>query len=127
MPVTPSVGFYAASQVPGLALPITAAEALSASCFVSVTASGLMMAAANPILPAHAFIRVASPIGASVYVQVDGLLNGLSGLITGASYFLDTPGQLTAVAPSVSGISQRVGTAVAGDTLLVQIEPPVYL
>jgi hypothetical protein len=124
---SPSLSFYAANQVPGLSLALTAAETLSDSSFVSITSVGVKMASSFPALPAHAFIRNAAASGSSVYVQVNGLLNGLAGLSVGTPYFLsDVAGGVSVTSPA-SGTCQRVGTAVATDTILVQIEPPTYL
>lgn len=126
VPPAPSLQFYAATQIPGLALPLTAFESISGSCFVSVTVNGIVAASSFPVKPAHAYIRQPVISGASVYVQQDGLLNGLAGLTTGSLYFLSTTGGIS-ISPPSSGIVQAVGTAAAGDGLLVQIETPLYL
>lgn len=123
---SPSLSFYAATQVPGLALPLTAAQDLAGPSFVSITTAGLVMAQSFPALPASAFVRNSVTSGSQVYVLTDGLLNGFAGLSIGDTYFLGTGGQPTSVM-AVSGISQQLAVAVAADTLLVQIQPPVYL
>lgn len=122
----PVLSFYAATQVPGEVIPLTASEDLAASSFVSITPGGLVAAAAYPPRPAHAFIRTAALSGSQVYVNTNGILTHLSGLLVGENYWLGTPGTITPVVP-FSGIAQRVGTAVSSSLLVVQIEPPVYL
>ncbi len=127
LPDPPQLSFYAASQVPGLALPIPAVEDLNASSFICITAQGLVMASSYPIRPASAYIVSAAASGSQVYVQQIGALPGLSNLTAGNTYFLSTiPGQVTGGAPEI-GIAQILGVAVTGTTLLVDIQPPTYL
>lgn len=123
---TPTISFYAATQVPGLSLPVSAFEALAGPGFVTVTTDGVVKASSFPTLPAIGYVRVAHTSGASTYIQTNGLLNGFAGLSQGLDYFLGTGGQPTATAPT-SGIAQIVATAVSSTTLLVHIEPPITL
>jgi hypothetical protein len=125
-PLAPSLQFYAATQIPGLALPLTAFEDITGNCFVSLTVNGLVAASSFPVRPAHAYIRQPVVSGASVYAQQDGLLNPMVGLTAGGLYFLTKTGGIS-LTPPTSGIVQAVGTAAATDGLLVQIEAPVYL
>jgi hypothetical protein len=76
--------------------------------------------------PAQGLIRNAVAAGANVAVQKDGAMNGFSGLVPRARYFLGTDGNLTLTAPE-EGIYQSVGTAATPQILIVEISQPVYL
>lgn len=126
VPDNPTLSFYAATQIPGLSLPVTAFETLTGPGFISITSNGAVKASSFPIRTALGYVRVTHPSGTATYVQTNGLLNGFAGLTQGSDYFLGTGGQPTLTVPT-SGIAQVIGTAASATMLLVHIEPPVTL
>lgn len=74
-------------------------------------------------------IVVLKPTTTSAVVVWGGAASVFSGLTPGADYWLsDTPGAITASAPTATGsIQQRVGTAKNATTLEIGVEHPVYL
>ena len=71
LPDSPLLQFYAATQIPGLALPIIAFEAISGSSFVSMGAGGdvPITALGSAVLPVNSG-WVSLPVGA----RVEGLM-----------------------------------------------------
>lgn len=100
---------------------------------------------AFPVLTGNAYrvLGVVRPdagilAGATGAVLVEGPLTGtqaqweaatgvLGPLVIGAPYFLGGNGRLTPFAPMTEQALVRVGRAIAGDTLLVALEPPILL
>lgn len=78
--------------------------------------------------PAHGFTHAAVNIGETVRMYATGQLTGMSGLAPGSTYWLSgiTPG-LHTITPPAAGFIQAIGRAVAGDTLVVDINPLVLL
>ena len=68
--------------------------------------------------------------GESIAILKRGLLDGFSGLMTGANYFLDpyTPGQITTAVPTFKGeCIVYVGKAISDTQLLIDIHRPIRL
>lgn len=101
-------------------------EAVGSSTFVHLSAAGAVPAY-SPSRPAHGFVKQSTPQGGQVYMYTGGTLNGLTGLTVGSSYFLgSSAGQITATPPT-TGFLQRIGIAVAADTIAVEVSDPIYL
>tara|TARA_B100001121_G_scaffold147543_1_gene129203 strand:- start:1040 stop:1609 length:570 start_codon:yes stop_codon:yes gene_type:complete len=66
--------------------------------------------------------------GLGVTVVARGPIEGLTGLLTGFEYYLDSSGVITATAPVGGSIySTRLGQAIDTDKLDVQPESPIFL
>lgn len=64
--------------------------------------------------------------GSLAYIVTTGELNGFSGLIKGSPVYASTNGTLTQTVPT-SGFVQKLGVAIAADTCVIQIQPPIQL
>lgn len=101
----------------------TASEAIAAGDIVNIhDATGAKCRKADATTsgkPAVGFAQSAIANGASGTITFEGVLTGLSGLTTGATYYLGTTaGAITATAPTGSGnIVQKVGTAISATEL----------
>jgi len=76
------------------------------------------------------FVPVAIASGSSARIVRSGFLQGFSGLIPGAAYYLDpaTPGAITPTRPTTTGLFVApVGTATSPSTLLVHISAAAQL
>lgn len=104
------------------------AEGVASSSWVHFGPLGIVPAHAGLGLPAHGFVRAATAAGELVAVYAAGALNGLSGLVPGATYYLsDTlPGQLSATPPAEPALVQPLGVASAADTLIAAIGAPIF-
>jgi hypothetical protein len=110
---------------------VNAAASIGSSSFVSIIADGAIPACASSTgpAPAEGFVIAAAPISTPAMIFSVGYLNGLAGLIEGATYYLGlVPGQITPI-PDQTGMefSQAVGVSISDKILLVNIQPPIYL
>lgn len=102
---------------------MVASEALSAGAMVNVWSNSGTQNARNAdnsstskITTGVVIAAVASAGTATVYYS--GILNGLSGLTPGATYFLGAAGAITLAPPTSSGtVTQIVGTAISATQL----------
>lgn len=117
---TNASGMLDPSLIPSInIINFTASEAIAAGAMINVYDAGggvtKIRNASNTGAGtrAHGFVQAAVAAGASGGVTLhDGLISGLSGLVTGAEYVLGTGGQPTQAAPTATGsIVQRVGVA----------------
>lgn len=104
---------------------VTAAEGLTAGSFVSITATGVMMARADDYtLPADGYVKQAYNIGEVAIVYPIGTVNNvLSGLTKGSEYYLgDTPATITSdvSAFATDYIIQKLGRAISTTELAVE-------
>lgn len=113
-------------------VPLT--ESAAAGDFINLfenagVPSGRLANATNDTKPAHGFVMSAVAANASAVVYVDGENTVLTGLSTGARYYLSTsPGKVTATPPSASGnIVQLVGVACNKTTVGFVQSMPVSL
>lgn len=70
------------------------------------------------------FAKTAATNGNSVVVQTGGIVSGLSGLTTGATYYVGSAGALTT---SITNNAVQVGTALSSTTLLIQKSEQNYV
>lgn len=113
-------------------VPLT--EAAAAGDFINLfenagVPSGRLANATNDTKPAHGFVMSAVAANASAVVYVDGENTVLTGLSTGARYYLSTsPGKATATPPSASGnIVQLLGVACNKTTIGFTQDMPIVL
>ena len=95
-------------------------------------ADSLKKAKADASATADAFALATTVIAAAGtgFVQLDGILSGLSGLTPGATYYLSatTAGSLTSTAPSAVGQTVvRIGKALSATELDINIQRPILL
>lgn len=105
---------------------VAVAENVGSATFVHLGVSGAVPAS-YPLRPVHGFVKQATSAGGQVYMYTGGAMNGLTGLSVGSNYFIGpSAGQIVSVPPS-SGFLQRVGVAIATDTLSVEVSDPIML
>lgn len=120
-----NVRAVAGGTTTGILASLMASEDLAAGDLVSLHNSGgatkmRLADATDDTKPAHGFVKSAVLTGATGLFFGSGQMNdAVAGLTDGAVYYLDTAGgQVTAVAPSVSGnIVQEVGVALSPTSL----------
>lgn len=95
--------------------------------FITLLVQKFGKADASAGLQAHGFVEGAISSGASGTVVIgDGMLNALSGLTPGATYFLGNTGAVTTSAPTTAGhILQKVGVAKSATELAVILKDPI--
>ena len=93
--------------------------------FLHIRADGMAIYADASIgFEAHCYTKQAVVAGDPVTLSVGPVLDGLSGLTVGSTYWLSatTPGLYTDTPPT-PGLVQRLAFAIKTDTLIVEIEP----
>lgn len=134
---TKSDGFLDSTLFPpGLgpqSIVVVTGEALSAGNLVYVGSDGKAYKAdasgANQSKIAIGFVTASYAVNANATVYTEGIISGLSGLTSGAKYFLSaTPGSFSSTAPTTAGHAwQAVGYAINATTLLFRPEGAVTL
>lgn len=110
-----------------VSLVAEAAEEISSNCLIAFDGAGKLIRADGPEgIPAQGLVKAAAATGQPGAVVTEGPVNGFSGLVPGATYFLGSNGQPTATVPT-SGLVQEIGTATAADTLLLAFGPAILL
>lgn len=109
-----------------------AAAAVAGEWFYIFGADSLKKAKADAAATVEAFFVAVAAISAGTtgFFQSDGLVTGLSGLTTGATYYLSaaTAGAMTVTPPSVVGqYVVRLGKALSTTEFEIRIERPILL
>lgn len=114
-------------------LPVTAGEALQLGDAVYMGVDGLVYKASNTGTRAEANVlgiarEAAAAASASVVVVCRGKVSGLTGLSTGADYFLGLSGGYSSTAPVGGGVYlTMVGQALSPTEIDVQPQTPLFL
>ena len=113
-------------------LPVTAGETLQPGDAVYMGVDGLVYKALNTGTRAEANVlgiaREAAAASGSVVVVCRGKVSGLTGLSTGADYFLGLSGGYSSTAPVGGGVYlTMVGQALSPTEIDVQPQTPLFL
>lgn len=107
---------------------LVANVAITKHNLVSINAGRLVLADRSPLVPAVGIALETVSAGAKCrYQLIQGYIDRMSGLTTGAWYYLDnTPGAMTVTAPVTPGdYQQGLGFALSTTEFLLNISAPV--
>lgn len=121
--ITGSIVLTSGSGFPSL----LASETLTAGDLVNVFSGGVRRASSNDTTrQAHGFVTSSAVATNPVIVFYSGLITGITGLTTGARYFLSASGAESTTPPAITGqLSQEIGVAISTTALLFQPGPAI--